>query len=68
MMMNCFCGMVDRRKVFSLFSSRDQGLNLLGTSSALAECSCVAAITTTPQRHKMYHLSSYHDYSQSYGH
>ena len=23
MMMNCFCGMVDRRKVFSLISSRD---------------------------------------------
>ena len=23
MMMNCFCGMVDRRKAFSLISSRD---------------------------------------------
>ena len=23
MMMNCFCDMIDRRKTFSLFSSRD---------------------------------------------
>ena len=23
MMMNCFCGMIDRRKAFSLISSRD---------------------------------------------
>ena len=43
-MMNCFCGMVDRRKTFSLISSRDQG-------SGLAEWNCAVVITAIPQCH-----------------
>ena len=67
MMMNCFCGMVDRRKVFSLISSRDhcQRSSPLRISnktwagfepaqslnSGSVEWSCAAVITTTPRRH-----------------
>ena len=64
MMMNCFSGTVDWRKVFSLISSRDHCLRLspsrisntprTGFETArnlnpgLVERSCVVAITTTP--------------------
>ena len=67
MMMNCFCGMVDRRKAFSLISSRDHcqrsspsrisdtpwpGFEpAQSLSSGLVEWSCVVVITTTPRRH-----------------
>ena len=63
MMMNCFCGMVDRRKAFNLISSRDHcqrssPSRISGTpqagfepvqnlSSSLAEWSCAVVITTT---------------------
>ena len=66
--MNCFCGMVDRQKVFSLISSCDhhQGsspsriFSMPGAglepaqnlSSCFVERSCAVVITTTPQRHK----------------
>ena len=67
MMMNCFCGMVDRRKRFSLISSRDHcqisspsrishtpraGFEpAQNLSSGLVEWSCAVVITTTPRRH-----------------
>ena len=67
MMMNCFCGMVDRRKAFSLISRRDHckrsslsrisntpqaGLEpAQNLSSRLVEWSCAVVITTTPRRH-----------------
>ena len=67
MMMNCFCGMVDRRKAFSLIYSRDHcqrsspsrisdtpraGFEpAQSLSSALVEWSCAVVITTTPRRH-----------------
>ena len=68
MMINCFCGMVDRRKAFSLISSRDHcqrsspsrisdtpraGFEpAQSLSSGLVEISCAVVITTTPRRHK----------------
>ena len=66
MMMNCFCGMVDRRKAFGLVSSRDhcQGSSPLRISdrlragfepaqnSGLVEWSCVVVIITTPRRNR----------------
>ena len=64
MMMNCFYGMVDRRKAFSLISSRDHcqrsspsrisdtpraGFEpAQNQSSGLVEWSCAVVITTTP--------------------
>ena len=67
MMMNCFCGMVDPPKAFSLISSRDhcqrysqsQISDTPGAgsepaqnlSSDLVECSCAVVITTTPRHH-----------------
>ena len=67
MMMNYFCGMVDRRKAFSLISSRDHcqrsspspisdtpraGFeHAQNLSSGLVVWSCAVVITTTPQRH-----------------
>ena len=67
MMMNCFCGMVDRRKALSLISSRDHcqrsspsrisdkpraGFEpAQNLSSDLVEWSCAVVITTTPRRH-----------------
>ena len=64
MMRNCFCGMVDRRKAFSLISSRDHcqrsspsqisdtpraGIEpAQNLSSNLVEWSCAVVITTTP--------------------
>ena len=64
MIMNCFCGMVDRRKAFSLISSQDHcqrsspsrifdtpraGFEpVQNLSSALVEWSCTVVITTTP--------------------
>ena len=66
MMMNCFCGMIDRRKAFSLTSSRDHcqrsspsrisdmpqaGFEpAQNLSSGLVEWSCAVVITTTPRR------------------
>ena len=63
--MDCFCGMVDWRKAFSLISSRDHRqrsspLRIFDTSKAgfepaqnlslgLVEWSCAVAITTTPR-------------------
>ena len=68
MMMNCFCGMVDWRKAFSLISSRNHcqrsspsrisdtpraGFEpAQSLSSGLVEWSCAVVITTTPRRHK----------------
>ena len=70
MMMNCFCdcGVVDRRKAFSLVSSRDHcqrsspsrisdtpraGFEpAQSLSSDLVEWSCAVVITATPQRHE----------------
>ena len=62
--MNCYCGMVDRRKAFSLISSRDHcqrsspsrisdmpwaGFEpAQNMSSGFAEWSCAVVITTTP--------------------
>ena len=75
MMMNCFCGMVDRRKAFSLISSRDhcQRFSPLQISdtpqawfelaqnlrSGFVEWSCAVVITTTPQHHKTVKLPNY---------
>ena len=69
MMMNCFCGMVDRRKAFSLISSRDHcqrssPSRISDTSRAgfepaqnlspgIDEWSCAVVITTTPCSNKM---------------
>ena len=69
-MMNCFCGMVDRWKVFSLISSRDHcqrsspsrisdmlraGFELAqNLSLGLLEWSCAVVITTTPRLHKIF--------------
>ena len=66
-LMNCLCGMVDRRKAFSLISSRDHcqrslPLRISDTPQAgfqpaqnlslgFFEWSCTAVITTTPRRH-----------------
>ena len=66
MMMNCFCGMVDRRKAISLISSRDHcqrsspssisykpraGFETpQNLSSGLVEWSCAVVITVTPPR------------------
>ena len=66
MMMNFFCGMVDRRKAFSLISSRDHcqisspsqisdtpraGFEpAQNLNSGLFELSCAVVITTTPRR------------------
>ena len=66
MMMNCFCGMVDRRKAISLISSRDHcqrsspssisykpraGFETAqNLSSGFVEWSCAVVITITPQR------------------
>ena len=65
MMMNCFCGMIDRRKAFSLISSRDHcerssqsrisdtlqaGFETAqNLSSGFVEWSFVVVITTTPR-------------------
>ena len=67
MMMNCFCGMVDRRKAFSLISSRGHcqrsspsrvsntpraGFEpAQNLSSDLVEWSCAIMITITPRHH-----------------
>ena len=69
MMMNCFCGMVDRRKAFSLISSRGHCQRsspsrisdspraefepAQNPSSGFVEWSCVAVIATTPRRHNI---------------
>ena len=66
-MVNCFCGMVDWRKMFSLISnwdhcqryspSRTSDTTWAGfepaqsLSSGLAEWSCAVVITTTPRRY-----------------
>ena len=66
-MMNCFCGMVNRRKTFGLVSNRDHcqrsspsrisntpraGFEpAQNLSSGFVEWSCAVVITTTPRRH-----------------
>ena len=66
-MMNCFCGMVDRRKTFSLISirghcQRSSASRISDTPRAgfepaqslslgLVEWSCAVVITMTPQHH-----------------
>ena len=66
MMVNCFCGMVDRRKAFSPISSRDHcqrsspsrisdtpraGFEpAQNLSSDFVDWSCAVVITTTPRR------------------
>ena len=73
MMMNCFCCMVDRRKAFSLISSREhcqrsspsQISDTLragfepaqNLNSSLVKWSCAVVITTTPRRHNIVPLS-----------
>ena len=68
MMMNCFCGMVDLRKAFSIISSQDhcqrsQPSWISNTprpgfepaqnpSPVFVEWSCAVVITTTPRHHK----------------
>ena len=68
MMMNCFCGIVDRRKVFSLISSRDHCQRFSPSwisdttragfapaqnlSSGFYEWSCAVVITTTSRPHR----------------
>ena len=68
MMVNCFCGMIDQRKAFSLISSRDHcrrsspsrisDMLQAGSdpaqnlSSGLVEWSCAVVLTTTPQCHR----------------
>ena len=72
MMMDCFCGIADLRKAFSLISSQDhcqrsslwrisdtQGAGfepLENMSSGLAEWSCAVVITTTPQPNERFDL------------
>ena len=67
MMMNCFCGMVDRRKAFSIISSRGRRQRsspprisdmlragfepAQNLSSGLVERGCVVGITITPRFH-----------------
>ena len=69
-MMNCFCGMADRRKAFSLISSRDHGQRsspsqisntpwagfepAQSLSSGLVEWRCAVVITTTPRCRSWY--------------
>ena len=71
MMMNCFCGMVDRRKTLSLIWFRDHcqrssPSRILDTpqagfepaqnlSSGFVEWSCAVVITTTPWRHWIFY-------------
>ena len=71
MMMNCFCGVVDRRKVFSFIFSRDHCQRssppwifdatwawfetAQNLSPGLVEWSCAIAITTIP-RHIVQHM------------
>ena len=66
MIMNCFCGKVDRRKAFSLISSQDHCQRFSPSwisdtpraefepeqnlSSGLVEWTCTVVITTAPQR------------------
>ena len=55
-MMNCFCGMVDRRNAFSLISNRDHCQrsspsrisSAQNLSSGLVEWRCAILTTTTP--------------------
>ena len=70
--MDCFCGIADLRKAFSLISSQDhcqrsslwrisdtQGAGfepLENMSSGLAEWSCAVVITTTPQPNERFDL------------
>ena len=75
MMMNCFCGMVDRRKAFNLISSRDHcqrsspprisdtlraGFEpAQNLSSGLVEWSCAIVITTTLWFHWWCHVITF---------
>ena len=70
--MNCFCGMVDRRKAFSLISTwghcqRSSPSQISDTpwvgfesaqklSSGFIEWSCALVITTTPRRHNVWYI------------
>ena len=70
MMTNCFCGMVDRRKAFSLISSRDHcqrsspsrisdtpravSKPTQNVSSGLVEWSFAVVITTTPRKKRFF--------------
>ena len=74
MMMNCFCGMVDRPKVFSLIFNwdhcqRSSPSRISNTpwsefepeqnlSSGLVEWSCAVVITTTPRRSLLFEQSA----------
>ena len=76
-MINCFCGMVDRRKVFRLISSRDlcqrsspsrisdtlrAGFeHTQNLSSGLVEWSCAVVITAAPRHHKYRCISAWPD-------
>ena len=74
-MMSCFCGMVDRRKAFSLISSRDHCQRSSPSqisdtpragfepsqnlSLGLVECSCAVVITAIPRRQYWYVTDSW---------
>ena len=74
MMMNCFCGMVDRRKAISLISSQNHcqrsSLSRISDtlragfepaqslSLGLVEWSCEVMITTTPRRYTLVYFIS----------
>ena len=76
MMMNSFCGIVDRRKVFRLISSRDQFQRsspsrisdtpraefepAQNLSSGLVEWGCAVVITTTPRSYYLSLVITYH--------
>ena len=75
MMVNCFCGMVDRWKTFRLFSNRDhcqrsspsrisdmlqaEVKSALNLNSDLAEWSCVIVITTTHRHNCHMYFSTF---------
>ena len=76
MMMNCFCGMVNRQKAVNPISSRDHSQrsspsrisdtpragfeHAQNLSSGFVEWSCAVVITITPQRHFTSHISHAH--------
>ena len=47
MMMNCFCGMIDRRKAFGLISSRDSCQN--SSTSPISDTPQTGLYTTLPR-------------------
>ena len=81
MMTNCFCGMVDRQKAFSLVSSQDHCQRFSPSqssdtpragfkpaenpSSESTEGICAVMITTTSRCHQIFYSSEIHKMSTS---